>query len=93
MQSQNGCLVSQVSQYPMIDRLPNESNWDYCMRRARDINKDELIKSLLRQIQSMAKKRRDRFPLWSYVGEATNHGCGISSAIVEVYLGEEGRGQ
>ena len=68
------------------DKLPNESNWDMCIRKAKLIDKTLLIQCLLKQIEAMGKRGRMKVPLWSYVGEATSHGCGISTAIVNLYL-------
>lgn len=62
---------------------PAEDNWTMCKRLASEIPKDELIKMLLKQIASMRK--RNPSPLWSYVGEATSHGSGVSAAICVVY--------
>lgn len=62
-----------------------ETNWDRCKRLAREIDKDTLIQQLLAQIGKMRKKTEKSIPLWSFVGEATMHGSGVSSAICEVY--------
>lgn len=62
-----------------------EDNWARCQRLAREIDKDELIRSLLLKIAQMRKPRDRNLPLWSYVGEATNHGSGVSGAICRVY--------
>jgi hypothetical protein len=67
-----------------IEKQPGESNIDYCKRYAETIDKESLIRCLLHQIKKMRPKR-DRCDLWSYVGEATSHGSGISSAIVDLY--------
>jgi len=69
-----------------LEPKPGQSNWDYCMRRAAAIDKDDLIRCLLRQIETMSKKKRLKYPLWYYVGQCTSHGCGISTAIVQHYL-------
>lgn len=61
-----------------------EDNWTRCQRLAREIDKDMLIRALLMQIAKM-RKPRDRFPLWSFVGDATSHGSGVSSAICSIY--------
>lgn len=68
------------------DILPGEPNYDYCLRYARGIDKDDLIRCLLAQIATMRKRSEKNLPLWSFVGAATSHGCGISTAIVEVYV-------
>jgi len=74
-----------------MERLPNETNMDFCRRWAKSIDKDTLIRQLLRQIEAMERRRRvgSRQPLWALIGEATDHGSGVSSAIVELYLPKE----
>ncbi len=60
-----------------------ETNWERCQRLAREIDKDDLIRQLLTHI---ARTRRPkRLPLWSFVGEATMHGSGVSCGICAVY--------
>lgn len=62
-----------------------EDNWTRCQRLAREIDKDDLIRSLLVQIANMRTRAQKSFPLWSFVGEATSHGSGVSTAICYVY--------
>ncbi len=62
-----------------------EDNWSMCLRLAREQDKDELIHKLLMQIAKMRNPRDRHGPLWSYVGQATNHGSGVSCGICTVY--------
>lgn len=70
----------------------SETNWQRCLRLAREIGKTELIRKLLKYIAEKESKvrHRSKLPLWSIVGEATCHGSGVSSAIVELYYPEGG---
>jgi hypothetical protein len=62
-----------------------EDNWTRCQRLAREIDRDVLIRALLMQIAKMRRPRDKSVPLWSFVGEATSHGSGVSSGICSVY--------
>lgn len=62
-----------------------ESNWDRLCRESREMDKDQLIKRLLMQMAKMRNRNQRNVPLWSFVGEATNHGSGYSSAICHIY--------
>lgn len=62
-----------------------EDNWSRCLRLAREIDKGELIQCLLLKIAEMRKPRERSIPLWSFVGDATSHGSGVSCAICAVY--------
>ncbi len=69
-----------------------------CLRLAREEDKGELINCLLRKIAEMRKPREKSIPLWSFVGDATSHGSGVSCAICEVYgvnstTGEDQKGK
>lgn len=44
---------------------------------------DTLLADFMDHVEQLAKKRRQ--PPWSIVGEITNHGSGVSSAIYELY--------
>jgi hypothetical protein len=74
---------------PKLEHLPGEDNWDYCLRVAAAMDKDSLIRDLLVQIEKMRTPKSNPPPLWSYVAEATCHGCGYSSAIVYVYYPDQ----
>ena len=76
---------------PIMSKLPDESNWDFCNRLADSIPPAEIVKVLLKFIKrtEMKKGRMRARPLWSIVGDATTHGSGVSSAIVRKYLGED----
>ena len=62
-----------------------EDNWTMCQRLAREIEKDVLVRALLMQIAKMRRPRDKSVPLWSFVGEATSHGSGVSCGICSVY--------
>ena len=62
-----------------------DSNWEMCERLAREMDKDKLIRCLLKQVARMRKPRQKSTPLWSFVGDATSHGAGVSTAICNVY--------
>lgn len=70
---------------PDSPRDPLEDNWTKCKRMARELDRDELIRNLLMQIASMRRPRERNVPLWSFVGEATSHGSGVSSAVCFIY--------
>lgn len=63
----------------MPDKDPAETNFEYCRRVAAGYSAEEILTLVLKHL---ATKRRGR-PVWSFVGEATSHGSGVSSAIVE----------
>jgi hypothetical protein len=63
----------------------SEDNGTRCLRLAGELDKDELIGLLLVKIAKMRKPRDRTLPLWSIVGEVTNHGSGVSSAICTLY--------
>jgi hypothetical protein len=65
--------------------MHEEDNWTRCERLAREIPPAEIIRQLLLQIHRMRKRADKGLPLWSFVGEATNHGSGVSAAICSVY--------
>jgi hypothetical protein len=73
--------------------MSDESNWERCLRLAREIPPEKLVRDLLAYLHRVEKKKRRgvRYPLWSTVGEATSHGSGVSSAIVELYGPEEAK--
>ena len=64
-----------------------ETNWERCLRLAREIPPETLIGKLLAYIEEQESKvwHRSKRELWSMVSEATGNGSGVSSAIVEVY--------
>lgn len=68
----------------------SETNWQRCLRLAHEIEKDDLIRELIKALheKELRKKSGTRRPLWSVVGEAVGHGSGVSSAIVEIYYPE-----
>lgn len=47
------------------------------------LDTDTLMADLMSFVEQIAKKRKQ--PPWSLIGEITNHGSGVSSAIYELY--------
>jgi len=70
-----------------IEHQPGESNWDYCNRFAKQLDKDKLIHDLIGQIDKMRLRSGiwRGYPLWSLIGDATTHGSGFSGEIERVY--------
>ena len=75
--------------YKGLTKLPEETNWQFCQRSAAAVPSDEMVKLLLEWILKQPWFKRRRLPLWSIVGELTSHGSGVSSAIVERFLGRD----
>jgi hypothetical protein len=71
-----------------IEKLPEETNWEFCQRVAAAKDPKKLVTELLRYIHTHRKRADKNVPLWSFVGEATNHGSGVSCAIVDLYFPE-----
>ncbi len=66
-------------------RVEGEDNWNYCLRMAESIDKDELIQRLLMKIAEMRRPRDRSLPLWSFVGDASSNGSGVSCAVCAIY--------
>lgn len=72
--------------YKLPDKQIGEDNGVWLRRAVRSIPPEFLVARLLEYIDQN-RKRGDKTPLWSKVGEATTHGSGISSEIVNYYSG------
>lgn len=70
--------------YTLPERMPEETEWQWCCRAAESIPPKELVKQLLERMAKTCKKSKR--PLWAMVGEATSHGSTVSAAIVHAYL-------
>lgn len=66
--------------YPTPELAPGETSRQWCERCADGIPADTLAE-IMRQAESRRKRGSCR-ELWSYVGEVSGHGSGVSSAIV-----------
>lgn len=73
--------------YVEPDRLPGEGNWQWCQRIAATMPPELIVRKLIRYLNRMESRRR--IPTWSIVSDATGHGCGVSTAIVEHYSDPE----
>ena len=77
--------------YRLPEMLPDEDHLAWCQRAAASIPAECIAKELLLFIEAN-RKRGDKQPLWSKVGEAMCHGSGVSSAIVERLLSVDRHG-
>ena len=78
-----------MNSYRTITKLPDETNWQFCQRVAAAVPSDEMTKGLLEWILAQPWFKRKKLPLWSIVGQVTSSGSGVSSAIVQRFLGRD----
>ena len=69
--------------YKLPDKLPTESNEEWCDRAAASIPPEALLADI---VQGMHRLRKRRGPAWSQMGQLCGHGSGISSAIVKRFM-------
>ena len=62
------------------EMLPGEANEDWCRRAAESIPAEELMRLLVRHLDRRQKQRKQS--VWSFIGDMTGHGSGVSGAIV-----------
>lgn len=71
--------------YDLPKRDEGETNWEWCQRVARTIPPELLLKEIVRTLQYQEKTSRNKTPAWSRMGMLTNHGAGVSQAIIQRY--------
>lgn len=69
--------------YPSLDKLPEETNDQFCQRYADSIPPKALLNTIM---YNMLRLEESRGPVWSQIGSLTGHGHGISSAIANKYM-------
>ena len=70
--------------YEEPERIPGEEGWQWCDRYAARIPPDTFRKIMREAFRLRRRDIRRRFrlaPLWSYIGQASAYGSGVSGAI------------
>jgi hypothetical protein len=66
--------------YKLPEKRTDESNDDWCVRAAASIPAEAIVKELIAWAKRTEKKRKT--PAWAVISDITQHGSGISCAIV-----------
>ncbi len=72
----------------MSDKEPNESNFDYCERMAREISAETIVRQMFNSIEFLVSKSKTK----TFQGELSKllpYGNGIRCALERRYLGED----
>jgi hypothetical protein len=65
--------------YKLPDKLPTETNQEWCDRAAASIPAEEIVRMTIEYFHA---RRHHGGPAWSKIGMILDHGSGVSSAIV-----------
>lgn len=65
--------------YKLPEKLPTETNTEWCDRAAASIPAEEIVRMTIEYFHA---HRRRGGPAWSKIGKITDHGSGVSCAIV-----------
>ena len=71
-----------MREWTLPDRMPGESNEDWCKRAAESIPAESLMRRMIAYLDGRGDKARGKLPTWAVVSDVTGHGSGVSHEIV-----------